>query len=690
MDYTENRGIRPAAVDGARTLEFVTSAASAAARHPMTDQLRVLQSAIAVAPCGMAVCNRFGRLLLANRALGEIFGYAPADLLPRNLRTIIPDIVFAAETPGPMAVAAPAAHAPAALVVNADAARGREVEGIRKDGATTLVRVAVAPIASQSEWLFVVSIVDLSERQRVASQVSLLQRQTGVQGIVTALATRCAAAAFDDLDAALTEVLRDVGEGLALDRCVAYVPATNDANALAPAYAWTRNGGLLPSDAADAWNTLPGLLARARLGEATIAAALDDLEDATDRASLAALGARACAALPLDVNGARGALVVDTLAERTWPAEIVDSLRLVAAVMSQSLARKHDRERLNLGLDELRRQRDETAGENAVLRRETAVLLHTDRSIASQSVAIRRVVAQVQQVAPTTATVLLLGETGAGKEVFAQAIHNMSPRQRRAMIRVSCAAIPTALIESELFGRERGAFTGALSRQIGRFEAAHGSTIFLDEIGDLPLEIQVKLLRVLQERTVERLGGNQSTKVDVRVIAATNRNLEQAVANGTFREDLFYRLNVFPITIPPLRERVADIPSLVWTFVDEFSHAFGKKVDAISKESIEALQRYAWPGNVRELRNVIEREMIVATGSTLTVAAPRPVASERHAPSSRLADIEVEHNRSVLDSCGWRVRGIGGAAERLGVKPTTLESRMARLGIAREKKVARA
>jgi transcriptional regulator with GAF, ATPase, and Fis domain len=286
--------------------------------------------------------------------------------------------------------------------------------------------------------------------------------------------------------------------------------------------------------------------------------------------------------------------------------------------------------------------------------------------------------------------VLLLGETGAGKEVFAQAIHNLSPRQRRAMIRVSCAAIPSALIESELFGRERGAFTGALSRQIGRFEAAHGSTIFLDEIGDLPLEIQVKLLRVLQERTVERLGGNQSTKVDVRVIAATHRNLEQAVGDGTFREDLFYRLNVFPITIPPLRERLADIPSLVWTFVDEFSHTFGKKVDAISKESIEALQRYSWPGNVRELRNVIEREMIVATGSTLTVAVPRPVASERHTSSSRLADIEVEHIRSVLDSCGWRVRGIGGAAERLGVKPTTLESRMARLGIVREKKISRA
>ena len=252
------------------------------------------------------------------------------------------------------------------------------------------------------------------------------------------------------------------------------------------------------------------------------------------------------------------------------------------------------------------------------------------------------------------------------------------------MIRVSCAAIPSALIESELFGRERGAFTGALSRQIGRFEAANGSTIFLDEIGDLPLEIQVKLLRVLQERTVERLGGNQSMKVDVRVIAATNRNLEQAAANNTFREDLFYRLNVFPITIPPLRERIEDIQSLVWTFIDEFSRAFGKRIDSISKESLGALQRYPWPGNVRELRNVIEREMIVATGPTLIVAPPRPVSTQRRAASSKLVDIEVEHITSVLESCRWRVRGAGGAADRLGVKPTTLESRMARLGISRQ------
>src|SRR4029077_7478617 len=205
--------------------------------------------------------------------------------------------------------------------------------------------------------------------------------------------------------------------------------------------------------------------------------------------------------------------------------------------------------------------------------------LRTSQPIVSDATAIQQVFPQIQQVAPTPATVLLFGETGVGKEVMAQAIHDLSPRHQREMIRVSCAAIPTSLIESELFGREKGAYTGALSRQMGRFEAAHGSTLFLDEIGDLPLEVQVKLLRVLQERVIERLGSTQPVKVDVRIIAATNRNLEDAVRDKTFREDLFYRLNVFPVVVPPLRERVEDIPALVWSFIDEFSQSFAKPID---------------------------------------------------------------------------------------------------------------
>ncbi|BCS30889.2 hypothetical protein TBR22_A00900 [Luteitalea sp. TBR-22] len=302
--------------------------------------------------------------------------------------------------------------------------------------------------------------------------------------------------------------------------------------------------------------------------------------------------------------------------------------------------------------------------------------------IIGQSAVAQRVVNQARQVAATDSTVLLLGETGTGKELFATAIHEQSARRGRAMVRVNCGAIPATLIECELFGREKGAFTGALARQVGRFELADTSTIFLDEIGDLPHDVQVKLLRVLEERTIERLGSSRPIAVDTRIIAATHRNLEQRVQAGLFREDLYYRLNVFPIHVPPLRERTEDVPALVWHMVEEFSRAFGKRIDAIDQDCLAALQQYHWPGNLRELRNLVERAMIVATGRRLTIPLPAvtPTTPRR---SARLVDVERAHIHSVLESARWRIRGAGGAAERLALKPTTLETRMARLGLRR-------
>jgi formate hydrogenlyase transcriptional activator len=327
--------------------------------------------------------------------------------------------------------------------------------------------------------------------------------------------------------------------------------------------------------------------------------------------------------------------------------------------------------------------RDRPIDDRAVVRREMCTV-QTDGIVVYSSDAIRSVLDQVHLVAPTNATVLLLGETGVGKEVIAQAIHDASPRGRRPMISVNCGAIPSELMERELFGHERGAFTDAGSRQIGQFEAANGSTLFLDEISELPLDMQVKFLRVLQERTIERLGSPVPIKVDVRIIAATNKNLEQAMMDKTFRQDLFYRLNVFPITIPPLRERIDDIPALAWTFIDELSGAFGKKIDAISSDRLMELQQYPWPGNVRELRNLIEREMVLAQGATLTPTVPVIKETSPVERSARLIDVQKAHIRAVLESCAWRVRGASGAAHRLGVKPTTLESQMARLGISRQ------
>ena len=309
-------------------------------------------------------------------------------------------------------------------------------------------------------------------------------------------------------------------------------------------------------------------------------------------------------------------------------------------------------------------------------------VLYGMHTIVGQSPAMRRVIEQIQQVALTDSTVLLLGETGTGKELLATQIHEWSARGSRAMVRVNCGAIPTTLIESELFGREKGAFTGALSKQIGLFELADRSTIFLDEIGDLAPDLQVKLLRVLEDKEISRLGSPRPIRVDTRIIAATHRNLEQRVAEGLFREDLYYRLNVFPVNVPPLRERIDDIPLLVWRFVDEFCKAFGKRIDRISGENMLALQQYSWPGNIRELRNLVERAMITATGNQLTIVLPRrPAVAVRC--SVKLVDVEREHILSVLESTKWRIRGTGGAAEQLGLKPTTLETRMTKLGLSR-------
>jgi PAS domain S-box-containing protein len=340
---------------------------------------------------------------------------------------------------------------------------------------------------------------------------------------------------------------------------------------------------------------------------------------------------------------------------------------------------KQTEEALRRSCAEVRQLKDRLQAESDYLKAEMKAT-QPHGAIVGQGAAIKRMLLQIGQVAPTDSTVLIRGETGTGKELVAEALHRLSPRRAHVLIKVNCAALPSALVESELFGREKGAFTGALTRQIGRFEIADKSTIFLDEVGELSLEVQAKLLRVLQEGRFERLGSPKTLGVDVRVIAATNRDLPEEVRQGRFREDLFYRLNVFPIRVPPLRERTEDIPMLVWRFLDEFSSRMGKKITQVSRATMEALQRHSWPGNVRELRNVIERGVIVATGDTLQVPLLGvPVAAE---PSSEtLADSERQHILRILERTGWRIKGPQGAAELLGLKPSTLYSRMGRLAI---------
>jgi len=346
--------------------------------------------------------------------------------------------------------------------------------------------------------------------------------------------------------------------------------------------------------------------------------------------------------------------------------------------------RKKMEQELRERLNEIERLKLQLEKENVYLREEIKTRKGFQK-IVGNSEALQYVFFRLEQVAPTDATVLILGETGTGKGMVAHVIHEMSARKDRPMITVNCAALPANLIESELFGREKGAFTGAHARQVGRFEVANGGTIFLDEIGEMPLELQAKLLRVLQDGEFERLGSPRTVKVDVRVIASTSRDLKEEVHHHRFREDLFYRLNVFPISMPPLRMRAGDIPQLVGHFVDKFARKIGRPIKTVPKSTIKSLQAYPWPGNVRELEHVVERAVITSTGPVLRLAdrlesAPAEAGEE---PPVALAAMERDHILMVLQKTDWRIDGEGGAASLLGLHPSTLRFRLKKLGIRR-------
>ena len=357
-----------------------------------------------------------------------------------------------------------------------------------------------------------------------------------------------------------------------------------------------------------------------------------------------------------------------------WDAELLSAIAGQVVLAIQNM----------LAYEEIARLKSRIEQENIYLheeRQEEAAF----EGVVGESPAIRKVLKSVRRVAGTDATVLVTGETGTGKEVVVRAIHRLSARRNKILVKVNCAALPGGVIESELFGHERGAFTGALARRIGRFELANGGTLFLDEVGDLPLELQAKLLRVLQEGEFERLGGTQTLKVNVRLITATHRDLAVEVAEGRFRADLFYRLNVFPIPIPPLRERMQDVLRLTRHFVMIYASKMGKPIESISESMMSKLMAYRWPGNVRELQNVLERAVILSRTSRLELddCLAEPSAGTGSSPSRTLEAIERAHIISVLTSVGWRISGEHGAEKILGLKRTTLGARMIRLGIAR-------
>jgi formate hydrogenlyase transcriptional activator len=413
--------------------------------------------------------------------------------------------------------------------------------------------------------------------------------------------------------------------------------------------------------------------APARFGRAELAAL-----DSEIARTLLAEGIQSMCSVPLIVHDRRlGTLSIGRLGGEPFTDCDAELLASVASQVAFSVENA-------LAFQEIAELKDRLTAEKVYLEDEIRTEYNFEEII-GQSAALKRVLHQVETVAPTDSAVLICGETGTGKELVARAIHELSGRRGRTFVKINCAAIPTGLLESELFGHERGAFTGAITQRIGRFELADGGTLFLDEVGDIPLELQPKLLRVLQEQEFERLGSTRTKRVDVRVVAATNRNLEEMVAAGTFRNDLYYRLNVFPIVMPPLRERREDIPPLVRYFVQKFARRMNKSIETIPADTMAALAAYGWPGNVRELENAIERAVILTTGPALRVAAAE-FRDRTVAPSAGATTLEAAEREAILralQESNWVLGGPQGAATRLGLKRTTLQSRLQKLGIDR-------
>lgn len=510
----------------------------------------------------------------------------------------------------------------------------------------------------------------------------LLEDRISFETLISNLSARFINLPADEVDEAISAALTHVRTFFRADYTVLFEfsTVTNKNRVASASYA---PGATTLPEGFDPMEAFPGAYdIIMRQGKPLIRQCPEDFspESAVDLQTTSGLGVKAAVSIPLDLGSpVMYCISVATLRERTWPEEYIPRVRLLGEIIVEVLKRKRLDVELKRSYEEIVTLKNRLELEADYLRSEIRGGSKHD-AIIGQSETLTNVLTQVEQVAPTASTVLICGETGTGKELVAQAVHNLSSRRDRLLVTVNCASLPAALVESELFGREKGAYTGALSRQVGRFELADGSTIFLDEIGELSIELQAKLLRVLQEGRFERLGSPKTIKVDVRVIAATNRNLAEEVKKGTFREDLFYRLNVFPIVVPPLRDRIEDIPLLVWGVINEFSERMGKKINKVAKRDMEALQRYSWPGNIRELRNVIEYAVIVSTDDTLKIRLPENGHSDP-AKIMTLEEAESSHIKGVLKLTNWRIKGEGGAAQLLGMNPSTLYSRMVKLGI---------
>jgi formate hydrogenlyase transcriptional activator len=501
--------------------------------------------------------------------------------------------------------------------------------------------------------------------------------------LLSEISTKLINLPISKIDKELQDSLQAVVEFLGVDRGTVFEFLPNMLH-LKRIHSWTEEDVLSFPDNYEI-EELPWSTAKLKKKELVFVEKVVNLppEAGIDQQALMKYGIKSALMIPMIAGGAViGAIAMSTIKrEMIWPRQLLDRIKVIGNIFASALTRKRAEQSLHKVISEVRRLKEQLEAENIYLRKKINIEHHLDKII-GHSAGLKHVLYRASQVAQTDTTVLIFGETGTGKNLVAAAIHNLSLRKDRPLITVNCAALPANLIESELFGREKGAFTGADARQAGRFEIAHNATICLDEIGELPLELQVKLLRLIQHGEFERLGSPHTRKVDVRIIATTNRNLEEEVHKGKFRQDLYYRLNVFPITIPPLRDRKEDIPLLAETFSDNYSKMLGKKIASISKNMMKSLLDYPWPGNIRELESVIERSVILCPGPVLRLADKLTTPSYK--PINRrltLQEMEREYILTILSETRWRIGGKNGAAVILGLHPSTLRSRMRKLGI---------
>jgi len=639
------------------------------------DLLAFSSEAIEALPVGVLLVGADGIIARVNREGERLFGYAGPELIGHSVDILVPEgALLVSQSLRAFDAGSPALRAGTA----------RQLFGRRKDGSEVAIEMAMTPTSFRGTRFVLTSVVDATARRGIpqATLQAALDERLEFERLIGELGAEFGSLRPAEVDSCIEDALGRLTRVLGLDRCALF-QAERETGDFVHTHQWTRPGCAPPPPRVRARERFPWLLTRIRDGELVMFSTLDEVPDETDRDSFRQLSTKSNVTAPLMIGGeVWGALTFATVRDtRVWSAADVTRFRVVALMFANALARKASDERLHATLMEMGDLRDRLRHENSYLRHEVNALLGTS-SVVGNSPAFRRVLDQIRQVAATESTVLLVGETGTGKTMLAGQIHELSARREPALIRVNCAHLSAAWWSHGPAASEPGLHVNGGAWHDDRLPLADGSTVFLDEIADLPLEAQANLSRAVQHGPMRRPGKGATARVPVRIIAATRKDLKRCIAEGSFRDDLYYRLNVFPIHVPPLRERREDIPLLVWRFVDEFSAEYGKPIDAIDQESMDALQDYAWPGNARELRNVVDRAMIAGTGRRLRIPPPAHDAYPSRPRGPRtLAAVEKAHIIHVVAACGGWPRARNRAAARLGLAPAALNAKVAELGL---------